>query len=470
MAGGSTTDSFDVRTYTDSVAIALGYQVMNGLIEIDVNNQPIPELFESWDVKPGATDWSFKLRQGVTFHNGKTLQVEDVIYSINLHRGNSQSPIRSTMENIFYMRADGTDRVSIRLQEGDADFLYVLSDYHLLVVPNGFDDWSHPIGTGAFKFEMYEPGVRAATTRQANYWKQGTGNVQAVELTVINDANHRVEALQTDQVDVINRVPTQAAATIDSGSATKLVRAPGGWHAEYAMNTGMSPFDNPDLRLALKFAIDREAFVRYLFDGYGHIGNDHPIPVSDPFFNSELPQRGYDPDKVQFHLKKSGLENAEINLSVSDATYSRAIDMAAAFTSSAEKAGLKINLRKVPDNGFWDNTWMKAPFFASYWGGRSAATQMLSVAYSSKAAWNETNWRRGDFDQLLTAAKTEIDVAKRRTYIWEMQAMLNQEGGAIVPAFQDWLEGHQARVQGHTPHSLFDFCNGRLAEKVSLSA
>jgi peptide/nickel transport system substrate-binding protein len=470
MAGGSTKDSFDIGTYTDSVAICLGYQVMNGFVEIDAKGLVIPELFESWDVKPGAREWSFKLRSGVTFHNGKSFAVADALYSLNLHRGASRSVMVELMKNVLDVRADGPDRLSISLAEGDADFLYVLGDYHMLVVPDGFDDWSHPIGTGAFRLDMYEPGVRAVTTRQPNYWKRGAGNVQAVELYVINDTNHRLEALRSDQVDVINRVPASEAASIEGGSDTHLVRAPGAWHADMAMNIGKQPFDNLDLRLALKYAVDRNRVMKDLFYGYGHVGNDHPITIANPFYNAELTQRSYDPDKARFHLKKSGMENTEVILSSSDAAFKGAIDMSLAFKETAQRAGIKLTVQSVADYGFWDNTWLIAPFVTSYWGGRPAATQMLSVAYKSTAAWNETNWRRSDFDTLLTAAKEEIDVDKRRPYIWEMQKMLNEEGGAIIPVFQDWLEAHRPRVQNHTPHSLFDFCNGRIAEKVSLSS
>src|SRR5581483_3247135 len=86
LGGGSTTDSLDPRTYTDSFSLVVGYQIMNGLIELDENGQATPELLESWEAKPGAAEWVFNTRKGITFHNGKTLDADDVIYSINLHR------------------------------------------------------------------------------------------------------------------------------------------------------------------------------------------------------------------------------------------------------------------------------------------------------------------------------------------------------------------------------------------------
>jgi peptide/nickel transport system substrate-binding protein len=102
----------------------------------------------------------------------------------------------------------------------------------------------------------------------------------------------------------------------------------------------------------------------------------------------------------------------------------------------------------------------------SYWGGRPAATQMLTVAYKSDAAWNDTHWKVPHFDELLASAKAETDEAKRKQAIWDMQAMLHEDGGALIPVFQDWLEAHSSKVKGHTPHSMFDNDNGRLGEKA----
>ncbi|MET1028578.1 MAG: ABC transporter substrate-binding protein, partial [Dongiaceae bacterium] len=118
LAGGSTTDSLDVRTYTDTVAFNVGYQIMNGLIEIDPKNKPTPELLESWNVEPGAKKWVFKVRQGITFHNGKTLDAEDILYSLNLHRGESKSPMVGPLKNIADAKATDKNEITITLTEG----------------------------------------------------------------------------------------------------------------------------------------------------------------------------------------------------------------------------------------------------------------------------------------------------------------------------------------------------------------
>ena len=164
------------------------------------------------------------------------------------------------------------------------------------------------------------------------------------------------------------------------------MRAPGGWHAVMAMQCDKAPYDNPDIRMALKEATDREQILKALFSGYGTLGNDHPIPPTDPYFNKELPQRKYDPEKAAAAFKKAGIADPKILLQASDAAFNGAVDEGALLQASAAKAGIKVDLKKEPADGFWDNVWLKGAFVSSYWGGRAAATQMLSVAYAGERA------------------------------------------------------------------------------------
>jgi peptide/nickel transport system substrate-binding protein len=470
LAGGSTTDSMDMTTWTDSVTLTCGFALMNGLIENGPDNKPIPELAETYEAKPGAKEWIFNIRKGVTFHNGKTLDADDIIYSLNLHRGNTKSGAAGPMKAITDIKKLTDNQIQITLDSGDADLPYVLSDYHLLMVPKDYKDWAKPMGTGAFIFDSFDPGVRASFKHNPNYWKADRGHLDACEITVINDTNARMQALVSGQVDLTHRVDPKTVALLKQSKKLQLVQAPGGWHSIMTMFTDTAPFDNNEIRTALKYAIDRKKVLKNLFSGYGSVGNDHPIPKGDPFYNSELPQIAYDPDKAKFHFKKAGLTDPKIVLSASDAAFGGAVDMATLFQNNASKAGIKIEVKKEPADGFWDNVWLKAPFVTSYWGGRPAATQMFGVAYKSDAPWNDTHWKRPDFDKLLSDARGELDEAKRREYIWAMQKMLHEEGGGLIPVFRDWLDAHNTNVGGHTPHNGFDLDNGRICEKAWLKA
>ena len=470
LAGGSGTDSLDPRTFYDSAPICIGYQIMNGLIEIDENNEPQPELLESWEMRAGAREWVFNIRKGVTFHNGKTLDADDIIYSINLHRGkDSISAIAAPLQVVADIRKVNDRQIAITLQQPDVDFLYLLGDFHLMVVPANFTDWVKPVGTGAFKLDSFLPGQRSLATRNGDYWKPGRGLVDSVESNMIDDGMTRLNTLLNGQVDVINRVDKKLVSMLEGNSAVAMLRSDGGWHAYMAMMVDKAPFDNKDLRLALKYGIDRQQILDTLFSGLGHLGNDHPVPPSDKFYNSELKQRPYDPDKAAFHAKKAGL-NSAIPLSASDAPFNGAVDMAVLYQSALKRAGIDLAVKKEPTDGFWENVWMKAPFATSYWGGTPTASLILSMAYKSGAAWNDSHWQRPDFDKLLAEAKAAVDENKRKEYLWEIQRQLHEEGGAVIPIFSSWIDGHSSKVKGLVPHRWLDLGNLRVAEKAWLDS
>ncbi|MDA8253284.1 MAG: ABC transporter substrate-binding protein [Rhodospirillales bacterium] len=470
LGGGSTTDSLDPRSYTDSVMIGVGHALFNALVEWGQDGKPYPELAESWEARPGAVEWVLNIRKGVTFSNGKTLDADDVIYSLNLHRGKTTSGAAGAFQEIADVKKLGPNQVQVTLNGGDADFPYVLTDYHVLIVPNEWTDWSKPVGTAGYVLETFDPGVRFTGKRNPNYWKPDRAFVDVVDITVINDSSARLNALLTGQVDAINRVEAKFVRTVERNPKVELVTAQSGWHACISMMHDRPPFDNHDLRMALKYGIDREQIIKAVFSGHAVLGNDQPIPRSDPYWNPNLPQISYDADRAKFFMKKSGLSRPKLVLQCSDGVFPGCVDEAQLFQQSAAKAGIDIELRKEPADGFWSNVWLKGPFVTSYWGGRAAATQMLQVAYGPDAPWNESHFRTPRFTELLKAAKAETDEAKRKPMIWEMQEILYSDGATIIPLFGIWLEAHSNNVGGHRPYSGFDMDNGYIAEQAWLKS
>ena len=203
VEGGSASDSLDPRTYADSIAINISLMLWNNLVEVADNGDATGELFESWEVKPGAADWIFNIRKGITFTSGKTLDADDVIYSINMHMGETKSPAKALLADIKEIKKLSPTQIQILMTNGNLDLPFNLSDYHIIVVPNGYTDFSKPDGTGAYTMEEFQPGVRATFKRKSgNYWKPNRGNFDRVELRYIGDAAARTQALVTGQVDV----------------------------------------------------------------------------------------------------------------------------------------------------------------------------------------------------------------------------------------------------------------------------
>ncbi|RLC19119.1 MAG: peptide ABC transporter substrate-binding protein [Deltaproteobacteria bacterium] len=432
---GTTNNTLDTTLMNSSAEYFISYACRNNLVEIDYKGNAIPELAEGWDVSEDLTTWVFDIRKGVEFHNGKKMDAEDVLYSLNLHRGETKSTAKTFLATVKDIKADGKYRVIFTLEQGNLDFQYILSDYRMVIVPAGTagEAWKKCIGTGAFVMQKFEPGVRAFAKRNPNYWKEGRGHFDELEITVITDASSRTNALKTGRVDFIPSADTKTAHLLERDKNIQLISMTMPFHYAMPMRSDTAPYDNNDVRLAMKYAIDREQIVDIGVNGFGSPGNDHPIAPSYKYFASELPQREYDPDKAKYHLKKSGLENHTFTLSTMDSR--GLLDFATLYKEQAAKAGIKIQIDSKPSDGYWSNVWMKAPFACSYWQGRPTIDTMFTVVYAAEAKWNESFWKHGKFNKLLVDARRERNESKRGDMYGEMQRILMDEGSTIIYMF-----------------------------------
>ncbi len=438
--GGSISDSLDPGQLTSQYNQFLNFQMRNCLVEIDHKSDAIPELAESWEPSPDAVTWTFKIRQGVEFHNGKTLEAKDVLYTMNHHRGEkSKSGARGLLDPVKDIKIDGKDTVIFTLKGGNADFPYVLADYHLTIFPDGTvgPEFEKGIGTGGYTLKSWEPGVRAHTVRNPNYWKQGRAHFDEVLTLSIVDANARTNALKTGQIDVMDRPDLKTLHLLKRSKDIQVISTTSGSHATMPMIVNMKPYDNLDARLGLKYALDREEQVKKVLKGYGSVGNDHPIAANIKYHASGLKQRSYDPDKAKFHLKKAGLLNHTFKLHSADGAFAGAVDSSLIFQQSAKKAGVNIQIVREPNDGYWSNVWMKKAWCMSYWSARPTADLMFTTAYAGDASWNETSWKNTQFNKLLVEARAELNEQKRGEMYAEMQQITSDDSGTIVPFFSD---------------------------------
>lgn len=453
ISGASTTDTLDPATTTDMMnQILINGQLGNNLVEIDHQNTPIPELAESWESSPDAVTWHFKLRKGVEFHNGKTMDADDVIHSLNHHRGeNSKSAAKVIVESIKEITKDDKYSITFTLKSANADFPYLLSDYHLIIGP-ATSDFTDGIFSGGYILQEYEPGIRALATKNKNYFKSDRAFFDQVETLGINDVNARTNALKTGQVDIMNRCDLKTVHLFKRMKGIQVIRQDGFKHYTFAMQCNQAPYNNNDVRMALKYGIDRELMLKTILRGYGALGNDHPISMANRYHASELPQRQFDPDKARFHLKKAGFSGEEFSIHTADAAFVGAVDAAVIYKESAAKAGINIKVVREPDDGYWSNVWMKKPWCSVFWGGRSTEDMMFSTAYAADAAWNDTSWKNTRFNELLVQARAELDDTKRRNIYVEMQSLVRDDGGVVVPMFAADLAATSDKI-AHGPIS-----------------
>ena len=271
----------------------------------------------------------------------------------------------------------------------------------------------------------------------------------------------RQNALITGEVDGIDRLDLKTAGRLAEREGIVVEEVAGKTHYTFPMRTDTAPFDDNNVRMALKHAFDREAMLKSILHGYGSVGNDQPISAAYPFFNAELEQRVYDPDLARHYLKKAGRTELAVELSAADAAFAGAVDAAVLFSEHAKKAGITISVKREPNDGYWSNVWMNKPFCACYWPGYPTPDSILTQAYAAGASWNDTFWGHERFNELLVAARSELDGPKRAEMYGEMQVILRDEGGLILPFFANDVFALSEKV-GHGKLSANYDVDGRM--------
>jgi len=192
----------------------------------------------------------------------------------------------------------------------------------------------------------------------------------------------------------------------------------------------------------------------------GSIGNDFPINKSYPLFDDSIPQRQYDVEAAAKHYKLSNHDGSPIILRTADGAFPGAVDAAALFQQSAQAAGIPLEIKREPNDGYWSEVWNKQPFSASFWSGRPVQDQMYTTAYLSTAEWNDTRFKNEKFDELLFSARDELDLTKRKAIYSEMANMVRDEGGLILPMFNDTVEGVANEIGGWVSDPNLTIMNG----------
>jgi peptide/nickel transport system substrate-binding protein len=464
---GSTTDTTDPGGIVNTLQSYVAFAYASTLTEMLPDRKIGPNLALSWDSKDALT-WQIKIRTDVLFHDGRPIVPEDVVASLNYHRlPDSTSSMKPSADQFDTITVDGKDGIIIKLKSANADLPSILTASAFSVFPALGEsiDWQSHNGSGPYILESFEPGVRALLKRNPNYWRTDRGFVDEVEFQSIPDATAATSALMAGQIQAIDQVDLKTVEMLRSAPGIVVEETSGSLHYSFPMLIDAAPFNDTNVRKALKHAIDRQEIIDKVLSGYGTIGNDNPIGPSYPFHAGDLAQNLFDPDKAKFYLSKAGQSNLTVDLHAADAAFGGAVDAAVLFAEQAKQSGIAINVSREANDAYWDNIWMKKPFCAAYWAGYPSESQMFAMGYAPDAPWNDTRWNNTRFEELRQAGAAELDDTKRREIYHEMQEMLRDDGGALIFTFPTSVIARSDQL-AHGPLGTDGIFDGeRIAER-----
>ena len=467
--GSGVNDTLDPAKQSNQTDYCRGFMFYNGLTVLDGSLTPRPQLAEEFTTQDAKT-WVFKLRKDVTFHDGKPLTPADVVFSIMRHKdAATASRAKVLADQIESVTASGPNEVTFRLSSPNADLPVILGTYHFHIVKAGTTDFNAGIGTGPYKVKEFKPGVRSIAVRNENYWKPGRPYLDEIELVGITDESARVNALLAGQLDLVQAVSPRSVERVTASGKHAVYETKSVSYTNLIMRRDSSPGSNPDFVLAMKYLFNREQLLKSIQLGRGVVANDQPIATSNRFYLKGLPQRPYDPEKAKWHLQKANLGSAAIPVVASPAA-TNSVEMALVMQYAAKQIGLNLDVKRMPADGYWSTHWMKHPVGFGNVNARPSADLALTLFFKSDAPWNEAAWKNEKFDQLLVAARGEVDQAKRAQMYADMQVLVSNEGGIGIPMFISSLDGHNGKLKGLSQIPISGMMGSSFAEHVWLDA
>jgi peptide/nickel transport system substrate-binding protein len=464
----STADTLDPAKASLSTDYVRCCSFYNRLTFLDQSGVPKMELAESIESKDAQT-WTIKLKSGVTFHDGKPLTSEDVIYSLKRHLDKAVgSKVAKIAAQMAGFKAVDKLTVEITLVSANADLPTILAMHHFMIVADGTTDFSKGNGTGAFVREVFEPGVRSVGLRNKNYWKSGP-NVDSFEFIAITDDSARANALLSGDIHLAAAINPRTIRLIEAQTGFVLSKTTSGNYTDLNIRLDMAPGDKKDFVEGMKYLVNREQIVKSALRGLGTVGNDQPVSPANIFHNASLKPKAFDPEKAKSLFQRAGVLGQSIPMIASDAAAS-SIDMAMIIQASGAEIGMKLDVQRVPSDGYWDNYWLKAPIHFGNINPRPTPDILFSLLYTSEAPWNESHYKSEKFDKMMLEARASLDQAKRTQIYNELQTMIAEEAGTIIPAYISNVDATTAKLKGLEPNPLGGMMGYAFAEYVWLEA
>ena len=457
LTGGASTDTIDAQLLTNFLDQARLLQLYNSPVEFDTNAQLRLSLAEELTPNSTATEWVMRMRPDVTFHNGKPLTADDVIFSfqriMNPKAPKFGAPQLALLDWKHLQKLD-TRTVKFPFTSPYSAFFQLLSDYNYFIVPVGYDT-RHPIGTGPFKYKSFTPGQQSVFVRNENYWEPGLPYVDEVVITDFADETSQVNALISGQVDAIDSLSAASISSLIS-QGQKVVISKSGNSVPFTMRTDVPPLNDSRVRQALRYAVDRKQMLQVVFGGYGLIGNDL-FSIYDPDFNHDIPQREQDIPRAKSLLRQAGQSNLSVQLTTA-AIAPGAVQASVVLAQQAKAAGMTVNVRQTTASDLFGPNFLKWSFSQDNWAPTYFLTQ-VGEGQVPGAPFNESHFDNPQFNKLYSEALATVDPVKQREIAYEMQVIYWNEGGYIIPYFTPFIDAHSPRLHGVVPSKQVPLSN-----------
>ena len=454
--------AIDPITVADDGSLAVLAQAGEYLVWSDSELNAVPRLAESWTPNEDASVWTFKIRQGVKFHDGKEMTSEDVAASINrLADPESASQALSAFTGFLTKdSAKATDATTVEfsLEAPNGSFPYLLSsdNYNTIILPADYDgDYEKNMnGTGPFILEKFTQGQSATFRKNPDYWdKERQPNPDNTEIRFYGKEQARVLALQSGEVDVVTQFSVSGGRALLTDPNVQTVDLKASTHRQVHLRTDKEPFTDKRVRQALALAIDRNGLVDGLFKGRAQLGNDSPFAPVFKYTDTSVAQRQQDIEQAKQLLADAGMSDGfEVQLDTWDGF--EIPDLAQLIQNNAKEIGATIKLN-ITDAGtyYGDAVYGKSPWLDSNmgitdYGHRGIVNVFLGAPLLSDGTWNGAHFRNKEYDKLVKdfIAQSDIDEQKQRAK--QIQELLLDETPIIIPYFYDFLTGVRKGIAG----------------------
>lgn len=454
-ATGTDALTLDPQFVTDVPTSRMVMQLHETLVYPDMEGNTQPVLAESWSVSEDKLTWTFKLRHGVTFHDGTPFNAEAVKYTFDrIKDPEIGSPRKSTANMIKEVNVIDDYTVAFVTANPFAPFLAQLSAYNLAIIsPTAAKKWGkkyseHPAGTGPFKLDSWTPGEKLVFARNENYWGEKT-LVDKLETRIVPEDSARVMLLLSGEVDVIASVPPIMLDKLKKTKDVQILQKTGFRTIYIGLNNKVKPFNDLKVRQAVAHAINPEPIVQGILGGVGTIGGGFESPVI-PGADKNLAPYKYDPALAKKLLAEAGYPNGfETTFYTPTGRYLMDRQVAEAVQAQLKEVGIVAKLQ-TPDWGAYTailNKLTEAPMFLLGKGsptGDLDLTATLTMQCGGKM--NEYNFCDPQVDKLIQLQRSTLDVKERYKILAQIQERFYKAVPAVVLFYEDQIYGARSNV------------------------